>query len=40
LEPVLVGQIEFVEWPDVHHLPRSRFMAMKDDKKAKGVQRE
>ncbi len=40
LKPVLVGQFEFVQWtPDVH-LRHSRFMGLREDKRAKDVRRE
>jgi ATP-dependent DNA ligase len=40
LKPRLVAQFEFVEWTDVHHLRHSRFIALRDDRKAKDVRRE
>jgi ATP-dependent DNA ligase len=40
LKPVLVGQFEFVEWTDVHHLRHTKFVALRDDKKAGDVRRE
>jgi bifunctional non-homologous end joining protein LigD len=40
LKPQLVGQFEFVEWTDVHHLRHSRFIALRDDKQARDVRRE
>ena len=40
LKPVLVGQFEFVEWTEDGHLRHSRFMALREDKKAKDVRRE
>jgi ATP-dependent DNA ligase len=40
LKPVLVGQFEYVEWTGDAHLRHSRFMALRDDKKAKDVGRE
>jgi ATP-dependent DNA ligase len=40
LEPVLVAQFEFVQWTSDQHLRHSRFMALRDDKKAKDVGRE
>ena len=40
LKPVLVAQFEFVEWTSDQHLRHSRFMALRDDKKAKDVRRE
>jgi bifunctional non-homologous end joining protein LigD len=39
LDPVLVGQFEFVEWTEDAHLRHSRFVALRDDKKAKDVRR-
>ena len=40
LKRELVGQFEFVEWTSDNHLRHSRFIALRDDKKAKSVQRE
>jgi len=40
LKPVLVGQFEYVEWTSDAHLRHSRFIALRDDKKAKDVRRE
>jgi bifunctional non-homologous end joining protein LigD len=40
LKPVLVGQFEFVEWTPDDHLRHSRFVALRDDKAAREVQRE
>jgi bifunctional non-homologous end joining protein LigD len=40
LEPLLVGQFEFVEWTADNHLRHSRFMALQDDKRPKDVRRE
>jgi ATP-dependent DNA ligase len=40
LKPQLVGQFEFVEWTEDSHLRHSRFVALKEDKKAKDVNRE
>jgi DNA ligase D-like protein (predicted ligase) len=40
LKPVLVGQFEFVEWTPDNHLRHSRFMGLREDKKAREVQRE
>jgi ATP-dependent DNA ligase len=40
LKPVLVGQIEFVEWTGDNHLRHPRFVAVRDDKVASGVVRE
>jgi ATP-dependent DNA ligase len=35
LKPQLVGQFEFVEWTPDNHLRHSRFMGLREDKKAK-----
>jgi ATP-dependent DNA ligase len=40
LKPRLVGQFEFVEWTEDSHLRHSRFVALKEDKKAEDVNRE
>jgi DNA ligase D-like protein (predicted ligase) len=40
LEPKLVAQFEFVEWTDGNHLRHTKFVALRDDKKAKDVVRE
>jgi bifunctional non-homologous end joining protein LigD len=40
LKPQLVGQFEFVEWTDLYHLRHTKFIALRDDKKAKYVVRE
>jgi DNA ligase D-like protein (predicted ligase) len=40
LKPVLVGQFEFTEWTPEGHLRHSRFMNLREDKKAKDVVRE
>jgi ATP-dependent DNA ligase len=40
LKPMTVGQFEFVEWTADQHLRHSRFVALRDDKKAKNVKRE
>jgi DNA ligase D-like protein (predicted ligase) len=40
LKPVLVGQFEFLEWTADNHLRHSRFVALRDDKKATDVQRQ
>jgi bifunctional non-homologous end joining protein LigD len=37
LKPVLVGQFEIVEWTPDNHLRHSKFVALRDDKKATGV---
>jgi bifunctional non-homologous end joining protein LigD len=39
LSPVLVGQFEFVEWTPDGHLRHSRFLGLRDDKKARDVTR-
>jgi DNA ligase D-like protein (predicted ligase) len=40
LKPVLVGQFESTEWTPENHLRHSRFIALRDDKKAAGVMKE
>jgi bifunctional non-homologous end joining protein LigD len=40
LKPVLVGQFEFRELTPDNHLRHSRFVALRDDKKAADVKRE
>src|SRR6516165_531982 len=40
LKPQLVGQFEFVQWTEDGHLRHSRFVAFREDKKAKEVRRE
>jgi DNA ligase D-like protein (predicted ligase) len=40
LRPALVAQFEFVEWTADLHLRHTRFIALRDDKKAKDVARE
>jgi bifunctional non-homologous end joining protein LigD len=40
LKPVLVGQFEFVEWTPDNHLRHSRFVALREDKRAQDVRRE
>jgi bifunctional non-homologous end joining protein LigD len=40
LNPVLVGQFEFVQWTDDGHLRHSRFFTLCEDKKAKDVRRK
>jgi bifunctional non-homologous end joining protein LigD len=39
LDPVLVAQIEFLEWTGDNHLRHSRFIALRDDKSAREVGR-
>jgi DNA ligase D-like protein (predicted ligase) len=40
LKPVLVGQFEFLEWTADSHLRHSKFVGLREDKKAKDVVRE
>jgi bifunctional non-homologous end joining protein LigD len=40
LKPVLVGDFEFTEWTAEGHLRHSRFVGLREDKKAKDVVRE
>jgi DNA ligase D-like protein (predicted ligase) len=40
LKPVLVGQFEFIEWTPEGHLRHSRFVGLREDKRAKDVVRE
>jgi len=40
LKPELVGQFEFVEWTSDNHLRHSRFIALREDKRPRGVTRE
>ena len=40
LRPELVGQFEFVEWTPDAHLRHSKFIAMREDKKASDIRRE
>jgi DNA ligase D-like protein (predicted ligase) len=40
LKPTLVGQFEFVEWTPDAHLRHSRFVALREDKRASEVRRE
>jgi ATP-dependent DNA ligase len=40
LQPVLVGQFEFLEWTQNDHLRHSRFVGLREDKKAEDVVRE
>jgi bifunctional non-homologous end joining protein LigD len=39
LEPVLVGQFEFVEWTLDGHLRHARFIGLREDKTARDVRR-
>ena len=40
LKPVLVGQFEFTEWTPEGHLRHSRFVGLREDKRARDVFRE
>jgi ATP-dependent DNA ligase len=40
LKPVTVAQFEFVEWTPENHLRHSKFIALRDDKRASEVVRE
>ena len=40
LKPVLVSQIEFVEWTGENHLRRSKFVGLRQEKTAREVKRE
>jgi bifunctional non-homologous end joining protein LigD len=40
VQPVLVGQFEFLEWTGEHHLRHTRFVGLRQDKPAKTVTRE
>ena len=40
LKPLLVGQFEFVQWTEEAHLRHSRFVGLREDKKANDVKRE
>src|SRR3954451_21265659 len=40
LKPVLVAQIEFLEWTGDSHLRHTRFVALRDDKLAREVRKE
>ena len=40
LRPMLVGQVEFVEWTPDTHLRHSRFVALREDRDAREVRRE
>jgi bifunctional non-homologous end joining protein LigD len=40
VKPILVGQFEFVEWTGDAHLRHSKFVGLREDKKAKDVRRE
>lgn len=40
LKPVLVAQFEYVEWTPENHLRHTRFVGLRDDKRATDVKRE
>jgi bifunctional non-homologous end joining protein LigD len=40
LEPQLVATIEYAEWTPLNHLRHSKFIALRDDKKASEVTKE
>jgi bifunctional non-homologous end joining protein LigD len=40
LDPLLVGQFEFVQWTDDGHLRHGQFIALREDKKATDVRRK
>jgi bifunctional non-homologous end joining protein LigD len=40
LKPVIVGQFEFLEWTADDHLRHSKFVGLREDKRAKDVRRE
>ena len=40
LKPMLAAQIEFTEWTAGNHLRHSKFIALRDDKKATDVHQE
>jgi ATP-dependent DNA ligase len=40
IKPVLVGHFEFTEWTPEDHLRHSKFVALREDKKALDVKRE
>jgi bifunctional non-homologous end joining protein LigD len=40
LEPVLVAQVEFLEWTGENHLRHARFVGLREDRKAEDVRRE
>jgi ATP-dependent DNA ligase len=40
LKPLFVGQFEFLEWTADNHLRHSKFVGLREDKKAKDVVRE
>jgi ATP-dependent DNA ligase len=40
MKPQLVGQFEYVEWTPNGYLRHSKFVALREDKKARDVVRE
>ena len=40
LKPVLIAQIEFLEWTGDNHLRHTKFIALRDDKRARDVRKE
>ena len=40
LQPVLVADVEFLEWTGENHLRHTRFVSLRDDKPARQVHRE
>ena len=40
LKPVLVAQIEYLEWTSDNHLRHSRFVGLREDKRARDITRE
>jgi bifunctional non-homologous end joining protein LigD len=40
LRPLLVGQFEFLEWTGENHLRHTRFMGLREDKRARDVVKE
>jgi len=40
LKPILVGQFEFLEWTGDDHLRHTRFIGLREDKRARDVRRE
>ena len=39
LKPELVGQFEFLEWTSDNHVTHSKFVGLREDKKARDVVR-
>ena len=40
LKPLLVGAFEYLEWTPANHLRHPKFIALREDKKAREVVRE